>query len=562
MNKIILILLLSFLLIHCQNNSEHSNKKVFRFNQSSGITSLDPVFAKDQANIWAVNQIFNGLVQLDDSLNVMPCIAKKWNVSKDGIIYTFYLRNDVYFHEHPLFKNNTGRKVTAHDFVYSFNRLVSKKVASPGAWIFNDKVVLMEDQSSSPWSGLKKGVPFLALDDTTFQIHLIHPFTPMLEMLSMQYCSVVPFEIAEHFKKEFRKNPIGTGPFKFKMWSEGVNLILLKNENYFEKDGYQQLPYIDAVSVLFITDKHIAFLEFIKGNLDFFSGIDDIRDNLLTKDGAIQSQYSGKFKMDVYPFLNTEYLGILIDDKSELVKNHPLRLKQIRQAINYGIDRKKMITYLRNNLGTPATAGFIPIGIPSYDSLKVKGYDYNPEKSKQLLKEVGYPGGKDLPSITLCTNPGYKDLCEFIQNQLSEIGITLNINIVQPATLREIRDKSQVNFFRSSWIADYSDAENYLALFYSKNFCPNGPNFTHFKSVKFDSLYELAKSEKNQELRHKYYQQMDQIVMDESPVIVLYYDKVVRLTQNNISNLGINALNLLSLKRINIDNNQSTVKNN
>lgn len=549
------ILFITFFIVSGCGNSvnENSNKQVFRYNEVASITSLDPAFAKDQANIWAVNQLYNGLVQFDDSLNILPCISKKWFIEDNGLTYIFFLRNDVFFHDHQIFPGGKGRKVTSHDFVYSFNRIISPKVASPGAWIFNDKVTLSEQRIASPWGGEMQLVPFEAINDTTFKINLIKPFPPMLGLLCMQYCSVVPFEAVENYKNEFRNNPVGTGPFIFKTWSENISLIFIKNENYFETDLGIKLPYLDAVQISFIPEKQTAFFEFLKGDLDFFSGIDQsYKDELFSKNGSVQPKYMDRFKVSLNPYLNTEYLGILVDEKNKKLKNSPLGFKKVRQAINYGIDRKKMMIFLRNNIGIAAHAGMIPPGIPAFDADKVKGYYFAPDTALKLLAEAGFPKGKGLPPITLSTNQSYLDLCEFLQGQLQEIGIRINIEVLPPATLRQFRDKAKLEFFRSSWIADYADAENYMALFYSKNFSPNGPNFTHFYNERFDMLYDSASAEIDKNKRNELYHKMDQIIVDEAPVVVLYYDKVVRLYQNNIQGIGNNAMNLLNLKRVNI----------
>jgi len=188
--------LLCFLFNSCDSKKDTSDKTVFNLNLDQGLTSLDPAFARNQNVLWMTNQLFNGLVQIDDSLNIKPCVAKSWEISEDGKTYTFHLRNDVYFHDDPLFENGKGRKAVAKDFKYSFSRIIDPKMASSGAWIFNDKVDGKE--------------AFQAPDDSTFVIHLNKPFPPFISMLSAQYCSVVPFEITEHYVKEFRSHPIGT----------------------------------------------------------------------------------------------------------------------------------------------------------------------------------------------------------------------------------------------------------------------------------------------------------------------------------------------------------------
>jgi len=540
--KYYIILIISIVLFSCNRKAgEKDTRTVFRYNESAGITSLDPAFAKDQANIWATNQLFNGLVQLNDKLEVKPCIAKSWKILNKGRTYIFYLRTDVYFHNSHLFKNGKTRKVKASDFVYSFNRIIDKKIACPGAWIFNN--VKQNNDGSFCWT---------AVNDSCFKIDLKQPFPPFLSLLTMQYCSVVPYEIVEFYAKDFRKNPVGTGPFKFKMWRQNIKLVLVKNKNYFEKnDKGKKLPYLDAVSISFIIDKQTVFFKFVKGDIDFMSGIDaSYKDELLTHNGGLNPKYKDKFKIITQPYLNTEYLGFLVDTSLDVVKQSPLRIMAVRQAINYGFDREKMIRYLRNNIGTPALNGFIPKGMPCFDSTKVTGYNYNPDKARKLLADAGFVSGENLSDITLTTTSSYLDLCKYIQHQLSEIGINIKIDVNPPATLREVIAKSKVVFFRGSWIADYADAENYLSLFYSKNFCPKGPNYTHFSDKKFDALYEKAQKEINDSVRFIYYQKMDNIIMKQAIVVPLYYDQVLRFTQNNIKGLGINSMNLLSLKKV------------
>ena len=534
------ICFLLILITACKSGRfENDGRTVFRYNESAGITSLDPAFARDQANIWAVNQLFNGLVQLDENLKVKPCIAKSWEISPDGLIYTFHLRNDVFFTSDEAFGGNKGRKVVANDIVYSLNRLLDDKLASPGAWVL--KQVKNENNTNS----------FIAPNDSTLIISLKTPFPPFLGLLSMQYCSVVPHEAIEKYGADFRRHPVGTGPFKFGMWKESVKLVMLRNDNYFESGTDGPLPYLDAIAVTFIVDKQSAFLEFTKGNLDFVSGIDaSYKDELLTNTGDLRSKYSSKINLTKQPYLNTEYLGILIDNNYKAASESPLRLKLVRQAINYGFDRVKMMRYLRNNIGMAGTAGFVPAGIPWFDPKLVTGYTYDPVKAIHLLGKAGFPGGKGLPPITLTTNASYLDLCKYIQSQLSEIGINLKIDVTPPATLREMIAQSKVSFFRGSWIADYADAENYLSLFYTPNFCPAGPNYTHFSSNAFDKIYAECMHESNDSVRGLKYMQMDRLLIEEAPVVVLYYDEVLRFSRKNIAGLASNPLNLLNLKQV------------
>ncbi|MGN6637388.1 MAG: ABC transporter substrate-binding protein, partial [Mucilaginibacter sp.] len=273
-------------------------------------------------------------------------------------------------------------------------------------------------------------------------------------------------------------------------------------------------------------------------------------DDILTKSGHVTQKYRGKFVLNSAPSLNTVYLGMLVDTTLPIVKQSPLKILKIRQAVNYAIDRQKMIKYLRNSMATGGTTGFIPVGMPGYDTKEVKGYSYNPEKARELLAEAGYPNGKDLPEILLTTTVGYRDMIEYVQGQLEQVGINTRVEIVQSASLRELVSKNGVNFFYGSWTADYPDGENYLSVFYSHNKIPWGPNYTGFANKQFDCLFEQAYHEPNDQKRYALYRQMDNIIMEHAPVVILYYDKLVNLYQNNITGISKNSLNLLVLKRI------------
>lgn len=529
--------LLTLLLISCGNRSSKEQKKVFNINLDQNVTSLDPAFARNQNAIWMMNQIFNGLVQIDSNLMPVPCIAQSWQVSNDRLTYTFNLRNDVYFHDDPIFPDGKGRKVIAADFKYSFYRLIDQQVASSGGWIFNDKI-----------EGINS---FLALNDSIFQIKLTKPFPAFINLLTTQYCSVVPKEIVEHYGKDFRSHPIGTGPFKFKYWKEDEILVMLKNERYWEKQGSAQLPFLDAVKVTFISDKQSAFMNFIKKELDFFDKVDgSYRDDILTKSGKMTEKYQGKFKLRKGPYLCTEYIGILVDTSKAITKTSPLRFKKVRQAINYAIDKPKLIKYLRNSVGMPATSGFIPHGMPGFDSIAVKGYHYDPQKAARLLAEAGFPNGKGMPEITLSTSTTYKDLIEFIQAELHALGVRVRVDVTPSASLRDLIAQNHVNFFRGSWIADYPDGENYLAMFYSKNKIPNGPNYTGYFNDEFDRLFEQSYYVSDNNKRYLLYQKMDRMIVAHANVVPILYDQSLIMTQNNISGYTLNALNLMILKTV------------
>lgn len=512
------------------SESDLPEGQVFRYNEAAGITSLDPAFARMQSNIWAVNQLFDGLVTLDENLLPQPNIAESWHISADGLTYTFILRKDVLFHPHEAFGSEKTRSVTAQDFVFSLNRL--NELAAPGAWITRNFETINAESSHR------------------LVIRLKEPFPPFLSLMAMPYAYVVPKEVVDFEGSGFSQNPIGTGPFYLKRWLENEKMVLRRNPQYHQTEGSSQLPYLEAVAIRFVPDKQAAFMEFVKGNLDFLSGLDAAyKDELLRADGQLQEHYASDFQMVTVPYLNTEYLGFLMDTSLALMKNHPLQRWEVRAAINYGFDRVAMMRFLRNGIGTPATAGIVPPSLPGSLPLG-SGYTYQPELAAQLLAAAGYPGGAGLPEIVLHTNASYLDLCEFIQSELKKLGVVVKIDVSPPSTLRQGIATSKVPFFRASWIADYGDAENYLGLFYSKNFTPDGPNYTHFKHQAFDELFVAAQRETNDSARFRTYCAMDSLVIAAAPVVPLFYDQVVRFFPKHWEGLDANALNLLDLRRV------------
>ena len=611
MKKILLILSLIALFSCGSKKNDNENLKIFKYNESAGILTLDPIYAKDLPHIWACNQIFNGLVAFDDEMNVVPAIAKSWDISDDGMTYTFILRDDVYFHEDECFFKTTRRqdaktprlllgdsvtrslgdlsktrKVVAQDFVYSFNRVLDRKLNSSGSWIFSN----VERRQQPTANSQQPKYAFTAINDTILEIKLSQPFPAFLGILSMTYASVVPQEAVEYYGTKFGRHPVGTGPFKYQYWKEGVKLVFRKNPIYFEFEKTPRhqdaktpsnlddsetrslgdsirLPYLDAVSISFLIDKQVAFMEFIKGKFHFMSGIDArYKDELLTRDGQLRDEYQDEIYLIREPYLNTEYLAFFLGDGDTLGKERSLAL---RQAVSYSIDREKMLRYLRNGIGTPGNQGIIPAGLPGYEDAKTPrhqdtklgdsetrrlgdseiGYPYNPKKAELLLKDnalVGY-------ELKLYTTQDYIDIAKFVQSALTEVGLNCKVEEMMPAALREKRANGNLPFFRSSWVADYPDAENYLSLFTTNNFTPQGPNYTHYSNEKFDELYQKSLTCNDLQERAKIYREMDSLMMTEAPVVILFYDEVLRFVNKDVEGLGSNPTNMLNLKKVKIN---------
>ncbi|WP_313376516.1 ABC transporter substrate-binding protein [Chishuiella sp.] len=511
-------------LFSCSKKIEIDEKKVFKLNRYDNISSLDPINARTQANNWACNLIYNSLVKIDNNLEIKPDIAKSWEISADGKTYTFNLRKDVYFQKHIAFGKDSTRTVNANDFAFSFDRLKDPKSGGSGGWIMNNIST------------------YKALNDSIFEIKLKEAYPAFLGLVSMKYASVVPKELFKNGNEEFLKHPIGTGPFQFKIWEDNVKIVFRKNRLYFEFDDKgTRLPYLEAVNMTFLPEKNSEFLELIKGNLDMMADLDpSYKDEILTPLGELNPKYSKDLTILKAPYLSTVYLCFYLDGENAVdIK--------LRQALNYGVDKEKIIKYMMKGQAFAADGGFIPKGLPGYSSKS--GYKFNPDKARELINSYIKEKGQIKP-IELTTVQEYVAICEYIAAEMAKLGLPIKVNVVPGPTMLEGKATGKFMLFRANWGADYPDAENFLSLYYSKNFAPEGPNYSHYKSSEFDQLYEKSFLINNPELRAKNYEEMDALMMKKAPILPLFYDQTTLFINKDVKNFSINPIKLLDLTRV------------
>jgi len=528
-------------ILGCENVDKKSPFMVFHYNEDESVTTLDPAYVKSQSEIWIVSQIFNGLVDLNPQLQVVPALSDHWEISEDKKIYTFHLRRDAQFCFPDLGGKVTHRRVNSHDVAFSLSRIADPKSASPGAWIFADNI----DSNLSQ--------VFVPLNDTVFQIHLLRPVASLLSLLATNYGFIVPVEYKNTEKSVLARNPIGTGPFYLKRWEEQIKLVLRKNDIYHEKDSAGiSLPYLDAVNVSFVKNKQTAFMQFLAGSYDFFNGLESsFKDELLTTDAQLKPKYNERLKTLITPFLNTEYIGCYLGDQPGQVNY--LQDVHLRRALELSVDKKAIVRFFRNGLGTPGEYGFVP---PQLNPNQNSGLTDSNTSSKQDAKAEfalsEYSKMKVKPVITLSTTADYLDMMVYLQEAWSRIGINIKVDIQTGGMLRQLRNEGKLMLFRGSWIADYPDAENYLACFYQKFLSPNGPNYTHFVDADFDAFYEAIESGGSKDRADDIFR-ANLRLMSQVPVIPLYYDKSIRLMHPWVKGLGNDVTNRLPLKRVKIE---------
>lgn len=524
----------------CKNVDKKSPQQIFRYNEDVSVTTLDPAFVKSQSEIWIVSQIYNGLVDLDAQLRPVPALAQRWELSGDQLAYTFHLRRDVNFCFVDKLGQLSQRRMVASDVVYSLSRIADPALASPGAWIFAGKI---DSQLNRV---------FLAPNDSTFVLRLTKPAASLLGLLSTNFGYILPKEFAAKEKSEISRNPVGTGPFYLRRWEEEIKLVLRKNPHYHEKDEQRNpLPYLDAINVSFVKNKQTAFMQFVAGEYDFFNGLEgSFKDELLSDHATLKPEYAAKMKAIITPFLNTEYVGCYLGDFPN--QTNWLQDVHLRKALFYAVDKPKLVRFFRNGLGDAGDRGFVP---PSLNELAQKEAESTDGWTNAVaeFRKSSYAQQKQKPMILLSTTADYLDMMVYLQETWGRLGVNIKVDIQTGGMLRQLRNEGKLMLFRGSWIADYPDAENFLACFYEPYFSPNGPNYTHFSHPEFNELYaniESGKGGVDGSVRSQNIAKANAILMDQAPVIPLYYDKSIRLMQPWVEGLTNDAANRLVLKRV------------
>lgn len=473
--------------------------------------TLDPALVKSIYEVPVVQQVFDGLVQFDANLNVVPSIAQSWKASPNGLLWTFYLRKDVKFHN--------GRSVVADDVIYSFTRIVDPQTGSHRRQLFEQ--VMGAKAFAKGKAQRIEG--FKALDSHTLQIELSQPYAPFIRMLGVSSAKVVPKEAAEGAEGAFGHAPVGTGAFRFVSWKAGEAITLEANEAYFEKR-----PYLDKIEYRIFpgADLQAIFDEFEKGHLD---------DAKVLVPKRQQLKNDPRFQFVRQPLLATLFLWM---DYRE----GPLRDVRVRRAINLAIDRSHIVKDIRKNRFAEAH-GVLPPGLLAYNP-ELPAHAYDVEKAKQLLIDAGYPGGKGLPPLEFWSSvkgPTPKLEHEAIKGFLAQIGIQLDVKTAKSwkQFSSEILGKRPGIMFRYAWYASFPDPDEFLyVLFHSK-----GPyNRGHYSNPEVDRLLEKARFESDDLKRIDLYRKAEKLIIADVPTLDLVHYAFERLFHPYVRGIAANSL--------------------
>jgi oligopeptide transport system substrate-binding protein len=526
----------------------------FRLNFPLGLETLEPVMSNSPQTIWVLANVMEGLVSYNNKNEIVPQIARKWEISADGLKYTFHINKSIKFQDDECFPNGNGRNVTSEDFKYCLERVNDPATKTRGLWVFRDKIKgareFYEFKAGKSKTEAREITGLKTPNDSTLIIELYEPFAPFLSLLTMTYGYVYPKEAVEYYKDNFSAHPVGTGPFSFRKWELDKTLTLAKNKNYYEFDSSNiRLPYLEQIDITFTKSVETEFLDFLNGKYDYHEPSAEIVDALTDDNGNLVKPGEKDYTMVKQPWLNTVYLIMVQNQSLPAGRTSPFTgNKKLRQAVNYAIDKDKIVKFVLKNRGSSANNGPLPNGMPGFDS-SVKGYTYNPEKAKKLLEEAGYPGGKGLDLTLVISNDELqKNISIAIQEQLKDVGINLKLEQVLQATLNTKQQDGEYAFTRGNWGADYFDPENFMALFYSKNIIPFGPNKTGYANPEIDRLYERSIKVTDFDERKKIYNEMERIVIDDAVWIYLYYNQRIYLLQKDVKGFYLDGLNNIVLK--------------
>lgn len=497
MRKVVVPLLLILLLTGCEEKTPRNPPKevspryggTYRATLAFKPRTLDPAKATDIYSVTIIQQIFDGLICFDKELNLVPAIARSWRATRDGKVYTFFLRKGVRFHN--------GREVTAEDFVYSFKRIIDPATNSDIRDIFLkiSGAVEFSEGKTRDVKGLK------ALDRYTLQIELVEPFAPFLKILAMTRTKVVPREEVERWGSDFGKHPVGTGPFRLSRWEED-RIVLEANRDYFNGR-----PYLDRVIYRIFPGARYdeMYREFLKGNLEETPIPSDRRKEAL----------KGGFRIVRRPLLSLLYYGLN-------VKTPPFTNKKVRQALNLAINKERILKEALKGKDVKASR-ILPPGMPGYNPGR-EVYPYDPERARRLLEEAGYPDGRGLPVLEIWSaskaEATRKEL-EIIKSNLSDIGIQVRIRYEEDwPTYERLLLNRKLPFYRYAWYADFPDPDNFLTiLFHSLA----RYNFSSYTNPEVDRLLERAKREIVPLKRIGMYRKAEELILDNAPLIPILH---------------------------------------
>ena len=519
--------------------------------------SLDPVRMNSKVEDDIGTNIFDKLIDNNSALELVPELATRWEISQDGKTYTFHLRNDAYFQDDSCFANGKGRKFTARDVKYSFERVCDPKTLTSGFWVFQDIVEGANEYFNQDGAKTKvrEVTGLKVLDDTTLVVQLIKPFAPFLEHLTTSFGYIVPHEAIERYGKDFFRHPVGTGAFRFVSWASDQEILLRRNPNYWQYDSAgNHLPLLDGVKFTLIKDDKTLLQSFLQGTEDEdFTLPTESFQLIVTPEKQVTQQYS-KYVLQHVSAMNSYFMEFLCSSP-------PFSNMALRRAMSFAVDRKSIVKYvLKNSPHGSAEHGIVPPAFSKYPIDGVTGISFNIDSAKHWLDLAGYPSGKGAPEFTLSVynEPRPMQIAEAVQQMWTNIGLNVKLQIMQSAELLDHSEDGTLQLWLTRWYADYPEPENFLNLLDGRLVPPKPnmksyPNGSRWNSARFNDLFYQAIATTDETRRMELYAQAESIAAYEAPMIPLFYEEHYRLLQSYVRDNPLDPMNRVDLKYVWLD---------
>ena len=569
------LLVLVLLISSCRKASDVKGNKVLNINLGRQIDTLDPAISYDTVSSTVLYQTYEPLFQyhyLKRPYTIIPLLAEELpKVDPSGKVYTIKIKKNVRYHESKAFKDKV-RTVKAQDFINQIKRLAFKGTKSNGWFLFENRIVGLDEFREKAGTDLKKFkelkvAGLVAKDDYTLEIKLKAPYPQLLYALAMNFTAPIPLEVIDHYNNNLSQVTVGTGPFYITQMNPRLSVELKKNPNYREefypaqgdrlsndlgllKDAGKKVPFLDGIKFHIILEDQPRWLNFLSKKIDVLTIPKDNFNTAIQDDGTISKNLIDQgIKLQVSPTLTYYWISFNMKDPI-LGKN-----KYLRYAIAHAIDIERYIKLFTNNTGQQAFSIYPP-GIPGYSPSNKLVNEFNLDKAKEFMKKAGFENGNGLPAFTFDsrgnTNTS-RQRVEFIKNQLAKIGVKIDIRMNSfPGFLKKARS-GDLQIWLDGWALDYPDSENILQLLVTKNHTP-GPNSTFFSSKEFDKMFEKLKMVENGPEKYKLMSQMETLVHEQMPWVMLFYNRKYVLYYDHVHNyrysgIAYNYLKYLRLKK-------------
>lgn len=472
--------------------------------------TLDPARARDIYSLSVVEQIFDGLVQFDQTLTIAPALAQFWKASRDGLVWTFTLRRGVKFHD--------GRELTSEDVVYSLTRILDPRVNSVVAGLFGNINGTREFRAGTA----KEVAGLAAIDRYTVRVVLDEASVPFVSLLAVGHAKILPKDVVERAGEAFGAHPIGTGPFKFVRWERSREIVLRANSEYFGSP-----PKLARVVYRIFNGEQVdaMYEDFVRGGLE--------------ETPIPMRDYRRILSQPNQLYVKRPMLGIRFYGFNTRMK--PFNDRRVRQAFVHAINHEALIEGVFQGRYTVAR-GVLPPGTLGFNP-KLVGHAYDPARARKLLAEAGYPGGRGLPTIAIWSSvkdEGFVRMHDYIKRWLADVGIQAEVHYETdwPSFSRMLSEgKLMIHLY--SWYADVPDPDNFLyRLFYSRS----PQNYTGYASAAVDELLLQARNAPDVQHRVELYRRAEQLIVGDAPIIPIWHYTYERLFQPYVRSVEVNGL--------------------